>query len=245
MPPVESSPHLMTPGISVPAWPIVHRCAIGVGVGVLALPAPQALKHEQTTRPTAPLQARDDGSDTSLQRSSLFAEARLYQLPRQHARHRPRHQSMSSTRLTQGCSTRSRKRARPFMLRLAEDLFRVTLLDDPPVGDESDAIRDGAREAHLVRHHHHRAPFFGELAHDLQHLAHQLRVERRGWLIEEQRLWIHRQRARNGDTLLLAAGELLGYESAFSARPTFASSLPRGLLGLRFGRLGAPGSGPA
>ena len=39
----------------------------------------------------------------------------------------------------------------------------------------------------------------------VEHLAHQLRVERAGGLVEHQHLGLHAQRAGDGDALLLAA----------------------------------------
>ena len=50
----------------------------------------------------------------------------------------------------------------------------------------------------------------GQALDDLQHLAGQLGVERRGDLVEQHQLGLHRQRAGDRDALLLAAGELLG-----------------------------------
>ena len=44
--------------------------------------------------------------------------------------------------------------------------------------------------------------------HDVQHLVDHLRVERRGRLVEEHHLGLHRQRAGDRDALLLAAGQL-------------------------------------
>src|SRR5262249_32843272 len=41
-----------------------------------------------------------------------------------------------------------------------------------------------------------------------EHLADELRIERRGRLVEKDRLRLHRQRSRYGHALLLAAGEL-------------------------------------
>ena len=75
---------------------------------------------------------------------------------------------------------------------------------------EDHAVRDLAREAHLVRDHHHGHAFLGELDHHVEHLVDHLRVERRGRLVEQHRDRVHRQRARDRDALLLAAGELAG-----------------------------------
>ena len=54
----------------------------------------------------------------------------------------------------------------------------------------------------------HRQPLLGQLAHDGQHLAHHLGVQRGGRLVKQQYLGLHGQRAGNRHTLLLPAGKL-------------------------------------
>ena len=56
---------------------------------------------------------------------------------------------------------------------------------------------------------------FGQLAHDIQHLADHLRIQRRGGLVEEHHFRIHHERADDSDALLLAAGELVGEAGSF------------------------------
>ena len=58
--------------------------------------------------------------------------------------------------------------------------------------------------------HHHGHARFAQLAHDLQHAAHQLGVEGTGGLIKQQNFWLERQRAGNAHALLLTARELAG-----------------------------------
>ena len=53
-------------------------------------------------------------------------------------------------------------------------------------------------------------PFPRKRPHDVQHLAHHLRVQRGGGLVEQQHLRVHGQRPGNGHPLLLAAGDLPG-----------------------------------
>ena len=91
--------------------------------------------------------------------------------------------------------------------RVLEHLVGRALLVDHAVGDEEHAVGDVVREADLVRHQQHRAAFLGERADHAQHLADQLGVERRGRLVEQQHLGVHRQRAGDGDALLLPARE--------------------------------------
>ena len=52
-------------------------------------------------------------------------------------------------------------------------------------------------------------PVAREVAHDDEHLADELRVERRGDLVEEHHVRLHHQRPRDRDPLLLAARELV------------------------------------
>src|SRR5512146_1781138 len=77
------------------------------------------------------------------------------------------------------------------MLRMGKHLLGIALLHDATLIDKDDTIRHRAREAHFMGYHHHRAPFFSQLAHDAQHLTHQLRIQRRSRLIKEQRLRVH------------------------------------------------------
>ena len=90
---------------------------------------------------------------------------------------------------------------------VAEDRLRRPLLEDPPGVEEADAVRDVAREAHLVRRDQHRHPAARELADDVEHLRHELRVERARHLVEEEQPRLHRERPHDRDALLLAAGE--------------------------------------
>jgi hypothetical protein len=79
---------------------------------------------------------------------------------------------------------------------------------------------DLAREVHLVRDHQQRHALVGQALHHLQHLAHQLGVQRRGDLVAQQHAGLHRQRAGDRHALLLAAESWSGQASNFSARPT-------------------------
>ena len=57
-------------------------------------------------------------------------------------------------------------------------------------------------------HDDHGGAAAGQVLDDVEDLADQLRVERRGGLVEEQHLGLQGERAGDGDALLLAAGEL-------------------------------------
>src|SRR5690606_17739098 len=56
--------------------------------------------------------------------------------------------------------------------------------------------------------HHQRSAGAGELFNHVQHFANQFRIQRRSWLIKQHHARAQRQRAGNGDALLLAAGEV-------------------------------------
>ena len=51
-------------------------------------------------------------------------------------------------------------------------------------------------------------PAFGELLHDVEDASDELGVERRGDLVEEHHVRVHRQRTGDRHALLLTAGEL-------------------------------------
>ena len=106
------------------------------------------------------------------------------------------------------CLTRRRNALGALLLRAQEHVVRRPLLDDDALIHEDHAVGDLAREAHLVGDHDHGGALLGEIAHHTEDLTHQLGVERRRGLIEEHQFRLHRQGTRDGDTLLLPAGEL-------------------------------------
>ena len=74
---------------------------------------------------------------------------------------------------------------------------------------EAYAVGELAGEAHLVGDHQHgQVVRLAETANHAQHLAAELRVERRGHFVEQHHLGTHGQRPRNRHALLLAAGQL-------------------------------------
>lgn len=95
------------------------------------------------------------------------------------------------------------------MLDIAEELVLGCILKDFPADvHEDDTVRNLAGKAHFVRHHHHGHALRSESDHNIEHFAYHLRIESRCRLVEKHDDWIHRQGARNGDTLLLAARQL-------------------------------------
>ena len=82
--------------------------------------------------------------------------------------------------------------------------------------------------------HDQRHPLRGQFAHHLQHLAHKLRVERGSDLIAQQRNRLHRQRAGDGNALLLTARELIGVIVKLVAKPHPVEHFARHGFGIRF-----------
>src|SRR3954467_3301909 len=76
----------------------------------------------------------------------------------------------------------------PRLLRVVDDGLWVAGLDDDATVHEDDGVPDLAGEAHLVGHDDHRHAVVGQPAHDVEHLADELRVERAGRLVEEHQL---------------------------------------------------------
>ena len=94
------------------------------------------------------------------------------------------------------------------MLRLSQHLPGVALLDDLPIDHKHHPIRRFARKADFMRDHHQRDAQIRQPLYHIQHFADQLGIERGGRFIEQDHLRVQRQRARDGDALLLAAGEV-------------------------------------
>ena len=73
-----------------------------------------------------------------------------------------------------------------------------------------DGVGHTGGEFHFVGDQHHGHATFGQGLNHTQHFAGELRVERGGHFVEQHHLRLHRQRAGDRHTLLLAARELLG-----------------------------------
>ena len=113
---------------------------------------------------------------------------------------------------------------------VSKQLVRGLILLDVTAVEEDGAAADLACEAHLVRHDDHRHAALGEVLHHVEHLADHLGVEGAGRLVEEHDLGVHHQRAHDGDTLLLTAGELAGIGVGAVGKAHAAEQLER--LGL-------------
>jgi hypothetical protein len=107
--------------------------------------------------------------------------------------------------------------------RTVEELLRRSFLDDYSAVHEDHPIRDPAREAHLVRNHHHGHSGLREVGHNSEHTLDELRIQRRRHFVEEHHFGIHCQRPRNGHPLLLAARELRRPVIGLVGQPNFGS----------------------
>src|SRR5258706_3719052 len=87
-----------------------------------------------------------------------------------------------------------------------EDLRCFTLFNNTPRKEKDGAIRDPPCLLHVVCHDDNRIVAL-EGRHELFDLQRGDRVQRRGWLVHQQDLWLDGQGARDAQTLLLAAPE--------------------------------------
>ena len=81
--------------------------------------------------------------------------------------------------------------------------------DDLALVDDRDAVAEPLGLVHVVGRQHDGAAAVPQVADDFPELAAGLRVEPRRRLVEEEHLGIADQGDRDGQPLLLAAGELL------------------------------------
>ncbi len=91
---------------------------------------------------------------------------------------------------------------------MVEHLVAAALLDDPAVDHKHHLVGHLAGKANLMGDHHQGGARSRQLLDDIQYLAHQLGIQRRGGFIKQDHPRVQRQRPGNGDTLLLAAGEM-------------------------------------
>ncbi len=92
---------------------------------------------------------------------------------------------------------------------ILEDDVGAVELDQAAQQEEAGVVGDARGLLHVVGDDHHGALVF-EAEHQLFDLGGGDGVERRAGLVEQQHLGIDRQRARDAQPLLLAAGERVG-----------------------------------
>src|SRR6059036_650402 len=98
--------------------------------------------------------------------------------------------------------------ARALVGGVLEDRGGWPFLHDGALVHEHHPVGGVAGKTHLVAHHDHGHAALAQGAHDLEHRAHQLRIEGAGRLVEQHDPGLERDRARDGHPLLLAAREL-------------------------------------
>jgi hypothetical protein len=100
--------------------------------------------------------------------------------------------------------------ARVRMLRTREELAGGSELHDAAEIHDADAVGDVMDDREIVRDEEIREPErVRQVAHQVQHLRLNGNVERGRRLVAYEELRVGRQRARDGDALALAAGELV------------------------------------
>ena len=99
----------------------------------------------------------------------------------------------------------SHEDTQPFAPGIGQQRGGVPLLDDCSLVHENNAIGNVMRELHFVGDHDHRHAVSSELLHYAQHFVHELGIQSRCYLVEQHQLGLHRQRPRDGHSLLLAA----------------------------------------
>ena len=101
---------------------------------------------------------------------------------------------------------------------------RVTVVDDPPVGQHEQPVGEGGG-MRVVGDHHHRLPEVVDgVAQQLEHVVGGFRVEIARRLVGEDHRRARDQRARHRDPLLLAPGELGGRWVRRSRMPTVSTA---------------------
>ena len=96
------------------------------------------------------------------------------------------------------------------LLRIGQDLRRRSLFDDAAVLHHGDVVADLRGDAQIMGDEQQRDAEPGlDLVEQFQHLRLHRDVERGDGLVGDQHVGIERQRARDGDALALAAGELM------------------------------------
>ena len=134
----------------------------------------------------------------------------------------------------------AQKLLRAFLLRAVENVGRVSLFHDPPVVHEDQPVAHLTGELHLVRDDDHRHSGLGEIAHDDEHLADELGVERGSDLVEENDARLHHQGAGDGHALLLPARKLVRVLLCLVLEPDAGEELERPRLGLAAGHVADP-----
>ncbi|MGX1273645.1 hypothetical protein RKD18_006839 [Streptomyces phaeoluteigriseus] len=117
---------------------------------------------------------------------------------------------MGGSRVRAGSEDLAEEVPCPFVPRVVEDLGGRALFDDPSGVDEDDPVGDLPGEADLVGDDDEGGTAGRQVPDDGEDLADEFGVEGGGGLVEEDDAGAEGEGARDGDALLLAAGELPG-----------------------------------
>src|SRR5512139_2959054 len=91
-----------------------------------------------------------------------------------------------------------------------EQLRRRTGLYDEAVVEERQAVGDVPRKIHLVGDNQHGHAIGSKITQDRQHLANEFGIERRRDFVQQHVTWLHRERAGDGEALLLTPRQRAG-----------------------------------
>ena len=120
------------------------------------------------------------------------------------------------------------------MRRIFEKLLRRFLFTNHAAVDKYHAVCHFARKAHFVGHNHHRHALLRELFHNVEHLAHHLRVKRTCRLVKQHHVRLHGKRTGDCNALLLAAGKLHGICASAVTKANARQKFLRQTVGIFF-----------
>src|SRR5580704_12962740 len=101
------------------------------------------------------------------------------------------------------------------------------MLDHDAAVSEIDLVGKLAGKAHFVGDDHAGHALLGEVADGEENVLDRFRVERRGDLVEQHDIGLHGEAARDGDPLLLAAGQLARIEILLAVETDLADQRAR------------------
>ncbi|MNN51938.1 hypothetical protein D3C81_1666010 [compost metagenome] len=117
---------------------------------------------------------------------------------------------------------------------MRKQFFCGALFDNATLVHENRPVSHISGKTHLVGDNHQRAFLLRQLANGVQHLAHQLWIERRSRFIKEDHVRAHRQCTGNSHTLLLPARQTAWITGLLPGKPDFRQQLPPTGNGLFF-----------
>ena len=125
--------------------------------------------------------------------------------------------------------------SRPLLLGVPQHLRGRPALDHDAAVEEDDLVGHMAGKRHLVRGDEHRHPLATQLAHEVEHLTDELRVEGAGHLVEQEQPGLGRERTDDRHALLLTTRELVWVGSSPVSQPEALQQLQRSLVCVKTG----------